>query len=242
MNWPSARSSRASWPFSTVKREPDNFAARSKSIMPSASPISKCSFTQFGRVGHLADLADLDIVVLVLADRHIVERHVGDDGQFRFHSAVDLALARLARPKERLDLGDLALQPFGQRHVAGAHGVADLLRGGVAALLLRLQFAQMSAAILIQLQDGADGRPSGVFRIRALDQRLTSASGFSRIHLISSMHLPFQSRGEMPPHRFAHAQHLSPFRKGEEPRPQGWRQHRDLGSSPLRSEGRWRTK
>ena len=49
MNWPSARSSRASWPFSTVKRAPDSFAARSKSIRPSASPISKCSFTQFGR-------------------------------------------------------------------------------------------------------------------------------------------------------------------------------------------------
>ena len=44
MNWPSARSSRASWPFSTTKREPDSFAAVSKSIRPSASPISKCSF------------------------------------------------------------------------------------------------------------------------------------------------------------------------------------------------------
>ena len=51
MNWPSARSSRASWPFSTVKRAPESFAARSKSIRPSASPISKCSFAQFGRGG-----------------------------------------------------------------------------------------------------------------------------------------------------------------------------------------------
>ena len=51
MNWPSARSMRASWLFSTVKREPESLAARSKSIMPSASPISKCSLTQFGRAG-----------------------------------------------------------------------------------------------------------------------------------------------------------------------------------------------
>ena len=43
MNWPSARSSRASAPRRITKREPDIFAARSKSIRPSASPISKCS-------------------------------------------------------------------------------------------------------------------------------------------------------------------------------------------------------
>ena len=49
MNWPSARSSRASWPLSTVKRLPESFAARSKSIMPSVSPISKCSRVQLER-------------------------------------------------------------------------------------------------------------------------------------------------------------------------------------------------
>src|SRR5207253_2662984 len=40
MNCPSARSIRARPPFSTVNREPDSFAARSKSIMPSASPVA----------------------------------------------------------------------------------------------------------------------------------------------------------------------------------------------------------
>ena len=35
---------RASPPFSTTKRAPDNFAAVSKSIIPSASPSSKCCF------------------------------------------------------------------------------------------------------------------------------------------------------------------------------------------------------
>ena len=44
MNCMSARSSRASAPFSTTKRAPESFAAASKSIRPSASPISKCSF------------------------------------------------------------------------------------------------------------------------------------------------------------------------------------------------------
>src|SRR5215212_7154764 len=44
MNWPSARSRRASCPFSTTKREPESFAAVSKSIRRIASPSSKCSF------------------------------------------------------------------------------------------------------------------------------------------------------------------------------------------------------
>ena len=44
MNWPSARSRRARPADRTVKREPESFAARSKSIWPSASPSSKCSF------------------------------------------------------------------------------------------------------------------------------------------------------------------------------------------------------
>ena len=44
MNWPSARSSRASGPRSTTKRAPAIFAAAAKSIMPSASPSSKCCF------------------------------------------------------------------------------------------------------------------------------------------------------------------------------------------------------
>ena len=38
----SARSSRARAPESTTNREPESLAARSKSIRPSASPISKC--------------------------------------------------------------------------------------------------------------------------------------------------------------------------------------------------------
>src|SRR5271166_937950 len=44
MNCSSARESRASAPFSTTKRAPDSFAAASKSMRPSAAPISKCSF------------------------------------------------------------------------------------------------------------------------------------------------------------------------------------------------------
>src|SRR5579863_7908080 len=44
MNWPSARSRRASAPRRTTKRAPAILAAVAKSIMPSASPSSKCCF------------------------------------------------------------------------------------------------------------------------------------------------------------------------------------------------------
>ncbi len=44
MNCASARSSRASGPLVTTNRAPDIFAAVSKSISSSASPIAKCSF------------------------------------------------------------------------------------------------------------------------------------------------------------------------------------------------------
>ena len=43
MNWPSARSSRASWPFSTTNRAPLMREAASKSIRPSAPPRSTWS-------------------------------------------------------------------------------------------------------------------------------------------------------------------------------------------------------
>ncbi len=44
MNWPSARSMRASGPRRTVNRAPASLAAVAKSIIPSASPRSKCCF------------------------------------------------------------------------------------------------------------------------------------------------------------------------------------------------------
>ena len=62
MNWPSARSSRASPPLSTTKREPDSFAAVSKSIRPSASPISKCCLA-LSRFRGVAEAVALHVAV-----------------------------------------------------------------------------------------------------------------------------------------------------------------------------------
>ncbi len=97
MKAPSARSSRASAPFSTTKRAPEIFAAVAKSISPSASPISKCCLRLVKlELRRRADLAHLLVVLLVLAERHVVERQVGNDGERIAQLAVQLALGFLA--------------------------------------------------------------------------------------------------------------------------------------------------
>ena len=120
----------------------------------------------------LADLAHLDIVVLVLADRHVVERHVGDHRQRVVERLVETTLLGLGALDEALDLADLGLQPLGQRHVLVAHRIADLLRGGVAAFLCLLQVDEMLAARLVPGDQVIDGGARLVLRPLALHQRI----------------------------------------------------------------------
>ena len=63
MNWPSARSIRASGPRRMVNRAPAIFAAVAKSIMPSASPSSKCCFGANSELARLAMLCQHDVGV-----------------------------------------------------------------------------------------------------------------------------------------------------------------------------------
>ena len=116
----------------------------------------------------LADPAHLDIVALVPAERNVVERDVGQDGQRVAHGAVEIALGRLAVLDEGLDVGDFGLQPLGKLHVAGAHGIADLLGRGVAAFLLFLEGDEMGAARLVMADDFLDLCGSLVLRPAAL--------------------------------------------------------------------------
>ncbi len=100
---------------------------------------------------------------------------------------VEPALLGLGGRQPLLDRGDLALQLLGFRGVARAHGIADLLRGRVSALLALLQPAEMGAAQL-----SASTTPSTVFFASSDDHcrfisASTRSSGFSRIHLMSSM-------------------------------------------------------
>ncbi|MNX90350.1 hypothetical protein D3C86_1223960 [compost metagenome] len=84
------------------------------------------------RRARLAPLQDLDVVVLVLAIRHIVRGQVLQARQqvAQFGALGGFGLARFGDVGlQRLDLG---LQPVGLGHVLLAHGGADGLGGGVA--------------------------------------------------------------------------------------------------------------
>ena len=129
----------------------------------------------------LADAAELDIVLFVGADRNVIQRDVGKHGQRVVQRAVELALARLAILDELLDGADLGLQFLGTRRVAGAHRIADLLRGGVAALLLLLQLGQMGAARLVTGDDLLDGPRRIALVPTALLER-----GFERLRVVAN--------------------------------------------------------
>ena len=105
---------------------------------------------------HRAEGAHHDIVVLVLAGRHVVERDVGQDGERASSSLSSSRSIVFGAGQKRLDLADLGLQRFGKRGVAGAHGVADFLGGGVAAFLLGLQRAEMGAPRLVERDQFGD--------------------------------------------------------------------------------------
>ena len=84
-------------PFSTTNRAPDSFAAVSKSIRPSASPSSNAACGLNASAWRLRpEVVELDVVVLVLAVRHVVERQVRDRGQ----DVVEF-LAEPLRPRPR---------------------------------------------------------------------------------------------------------------------------------------------
>jgi hypothetical protein len=77
-----ARSRRASLPLQHHEARAGNLRAPSKSISPSASPISKCCLGSKSNCGAWACRpAHFLIVVLVLAERHLFARQVGNDGQ-----------------------------------------------------------------------------------------------------------------------------------------------------------------
>ena len=181
MNWPSARSIRASPAFSTTKREPESFAAVSKSICPSASPSSKCSFAQFdsARSPHLA----LEPVrMLVRPHRHIVERHVRDHRQRIVQRLRRRPLLRLGRAHRFLERRHLRHQRRPRAHVLLRLGLADLLRRRVAAGLRLLQLADRGAARLVERDQPLRRRLRA-----AVLQRAIQRFGFSRIQRMSSM-------------------------------------------------------
>ena len=142
MNAPSARSSRASAPFSTTKRAPEIFAAVSKSIRPSASPISKCCLRL--EVETSAASPTLRTSLLSFSSLPTGTSSSGRLGMTASASRSALSTSRsllLALGEHLLQRRHLGHQLRPPGLVLRRLGLADLLRGRVAARLRLLQLA-----------------------------------------------------------------------------------------------------
>ena len=100
--------------------------------------------------GRNAPAAKLDVVVLVLAVWRVVERQVGDCGQVGFERGRGLTLLRLQSRHFRFRIGDFGAEILGGDTILARHRRADLLRGGVAALLRALERQDRRAAPFIE--------------------------------------------------------------------------------------------
>ena len=137
MNCPSARSIRASGPRSTVKRAPASFDAMAKSIMPSASPSSKCWRGWKLKPARLKVPLQHDVGRFVRAVRHRFIQNVRQG----FQDVADISVqhrhalfqaGHLVAQRGRLGFQDSGVGP-------GALALADLLRQGIPPSLLQLQ-------------------------------------------------------------------------------------------------------
>ena len=152
MNCSSARSSRASAPFSTTKRAPDIFGRGVE--IHEAEPLADLKvlfrLEPFRKGRRNPMLAKFDIVVLVLAVRRIGERQVGNRGEFHIERRSCLPLGRLQFRHGRLEPGDLGAKIVGRDTILARHRHADLLRNGVAPLLRGLERQDRRPALFVQ--------------------------------------------------------------------------------------------
>ena len=140
MNWPSARSSRASCPLSTTKRAPESLAAVSKSICPAPRRARSAPSALFDGRASSPQSRYSTLACSSAPDRHVVERHVGDHRQRVVQRLVAaLPFASASRAGTSLSSRDFGHQLRGRRLVLLRLGLADLLGGRVAPRLRLLE-------------------------------------------------------------------------------------------------------
>jgi hypothetical protein len=101
----------------------------------------------------LADDTGNDVVVLVLADRNVVERNIGDARQGVVERRGQFPFLFLGGGKRRLDLGDLGLEPVGELGVLLCQCNADFLRRRVATGLHLLHLLDDRTALLVEFDE-----------------------------------------------------------------------------------------
>ena len=132
----------------------------------------------------------LDVAVLVLPDRHVVERQVRECGEASVAPrSASPALGFQLRPDRSFDLGDLGHQLARPWPRPSPLGLADLLRGGVAARLRVLELQDRGAALFVEAQEahGELRRALEVVEPAALRAPGRMQAALSRIHRMSCM-------------------------------------------------------
>ena len=179
----------------TVKRALAILLARSKSRMPSASPISKCCF---GSNANCRGVPQRRTSTLSSAERPTGTLGCGTFG-ISSSSASRRASASLTSGVERLDaVGDLAHERHrGLRVLAAALGLADGLGGAVALGLELLGLGHQPPALRVHREHGRERHRGAARREGALHRRGIFSDQLDVEHRVAPpLTLPSPLRGE----------------------------------------------
>ena len=194
MNDPSARSSFASGPLVTTKRAPEIFAAASKSIIPNASPISKCCF------GAKSNVGGVPTFLISLLSRSSLPSGTSSRAKFGITASAASSAACLTRSSfssSAIASFSVATSPI--RISANAPSFAPLalpisfdtaLRFASASCSLVLTARRASSCLISPPDNGSNPR-----RIKAASK----APALSLIHLMSNTGRPLQTDGKLRP-------------------------------------------
>ena len=125
-------------------------------MMPSAGPRSQCASGSKSNSRGVPQRFDLDVVVLVGADRHARVGQVGAGQQQVAGVGVDRVEVRLEAGDAVVDDPHLVLRRLGLVALAVLHQRADRLGRLVALGLKRLDLADERAALLVEAQERVD--------------------------------------------------------------------------------------
>jgi hypothetical protein len=182
MKLASARSSLASAPFSTTKREPDSLAATSKSIRPSASPISKCCF---GSKSNSRGLPSLRTSTLAVSSGPTGTSSAGTLGMAASASSSSRSISFAAASASGIRSLIPATSPISAS--ARASSFAFLASPISFDAALRRSCNPCSSAISPRRFSSSATRPSAWGSSPRLSSALSKASGLSRIQRMSCM-------------------------------------------------------
>jgi hypothetical protein len=129
----------------------------------------------------------LDIVVLVLAVRHVLRRQVGNRGKHRIERGRMLLLLGLERRDRVLQLADLGHQRRCRRLILVLLRSTDFLRSGVAPRLRGFGLLDRGAPLLVDRQQRRRLRGEPAPREAAVEGDRVFANPFDVVHGIEAL-------------------------------------------------------